>query len=72
MRSSSMSLFSLPTFFAIFVGVFHFFFKKILLCVLLEATYGDLTAAVTGSVHCLKERTIQTRHAVEKLFMYVQ
>ena len=52
--------------------VFSIFFKKILLCVLLEAIYGDLTAAVTGSVHCLKERTIQTRHAVEKLFMYVQ
>ena len=64
LRSSSMSLFSLPTFFSIFVGVFNFL-KKILLCVLLEAIYGDLTAAVTGSVESENATLNLTAHYFE-------
>ena len=49
--------------------VFHWFQKKFH-SVLIKAVQKDLVVAVIGSIHSLQERTVQIRHAVEKLLMY--
>ena len=62
-----------PRFYAIFVLVYIMFFisfKKKFHSVLIKAVQKDLVVAVIGSIHSLQERTVQIRHAVEKLLMY--